>query len=297
MTRGIRLLATAGLVARFLQCYMPLRTSPTGHSPILHQSSRRPGCKHTSGSASFPAANLRISSSRARTWLRQHQRRRHRFCGRAFRHRQQGGDHFFLHRRADPGKTLDEIHQRVFATCSGVKVVGETMRFWNSRILVLEHPEWQELELARAKSPRYWAISIWPGSAVDRLLELPVRRPLYRRHGRSPKRLDWDGYNLDGMGCWTLLLPRVHAPTSTIRAGKSPTGRQRAGSGGGHVVADYDLNDPEFRHYLKWRLDRYTHYVAKWQTRLKKEVKPDFAAMPWSTGPGRWWHWSFAPFA
>ena len=57
-----------------------------------------------------------------------------------------------------------------------------------------------------------------------------------------------------------------------------------------------DLTNPEFRRYLKWRLNRFTHFVDRWIKGVHA-YKPDFAAFFWSTGPGRWWHWSFAPLA
>ena len=56
------------------------------------------------------------------------------------------------------------------------------------------------------------------------------------------------------------------------------------------------MNSSDFRHYLKWRLDRYTRFVYKWTAALKA-VKPGFVAAPWTTGPGRWWHWMGAPAA
>ena len=203
------------------------------------------------------------------------------------------------------GEPVPEKRSMRFANASigphalGVKVIGESMRFWNTRVLMIEHPEWQELNLPSAKPAVLgnkplaefgMVTGCWNSGFGDLFIDGMVK---------LAKRLDWDGYNLDGMGCWTTCdCPACRA------AYKHDTGREipyraakAAGSGGGQAVADNDLNDPAFRHYLKWRLDRYTHYVAKWQTRLKEEVKPDFAAMPWSTGPGRWWHWSFAPFA
>ena len=36
--------------------------------------------------------------------------------------------------------------------------------------------------------------------------------------------------------------------------------------------------------------------MHKWTAALKA-VKPDFVAAPWTTGPGRWWHWMGAPAA
>ena len=86
------------------------------------------------------------------------------------------------------------------------------------------------------------------------------------------KRLDWDGYNMDGFGCWShCFCPYCRA---AYRKDRGRTFPLRS-----------DVNDPEFRHYLKWRLDRYTHFVGKWTAALKA-VKPDFVAAPWSTGPG-----------
>ena len=34
--------------------------------------------------------------------------------------------------------------------------------------------------------------------------------------------------------------------------------------------------------------------MQRWTAALKA-VKPDFVAAPWTTGPGRWWHWMGAP--
>ena len=36
---------------------------------------------------------------------------------------------------------------------------------------------------------------------------------------------------------------------------------------------------------------RYTDFVLR-RTAALKAVKPDFVAAPWTTGPGRWWHWT-----
>ena len=97
------------------------------------------------------------------------------------------------------------------------------------------------------------------------------------------KRLDWDGYNMDGFGCWSQCF----CP-SCVGSYKADTGKE--------IPATGDVNSPDFRHYLKWRLDRYTKFVYKWTAALKA-VKPDFVAAPWTTGPGRWWHWMGAPAA
>ena len=87
------------------------------------------------------------------------------------------------------------------------------------------------------------------------------------------KRLDWDGYNMDGFGCWAQCF----CPSCT-EAYKADTGKE--------IPATGDVNNSDFRHYLKWRLDRYTRFVYKWTAALKA-VKSDFVAAPWTTGPGR----------
>ena len=61
------------------------------------------------------------------------------------------------------------------------------------------------------------------------------------------KRLDWDGYNMDGFGCWAQCF----CP-SCAGSYKDDTGKE--------IPATGDVNSPDFRHYLKWRLDRYTQF-------------------------------------
>jgi len=88
------------------------------------------------------------------------------------------------------------------------------------------------------------------------------------------KTFDYDGYNLDGFGCWS----QCYCP-SCKRAYKADTSRD--------IPLGADVNNPKWRHYVKWRLWRYTRFVQRWTAALKA-VKPDFVAAPWTTGPGRW---------
>ena len=115
------------------------------------------------------------------------------------------------------------------------------------------------------------------------LLELSVWRLVHQVASRAGEALDWDGYNMDGFGCWSQCF----CP-SCVGSYKSDTGKD--------IPATGDVNSSDFRHYLKWRLDRYTRFVYKWTAALKA-VKPGFVAAPWTTGPGRWWHWIGAPAA
>lgn len=182
----------------------------------------------------------------------------------------------------EPIKNVEEIRARVEkAHARGAKVLGELMRFWNNAVLLHEHPEWQEIARPgdQPKGPEVQG----KGLPVTGCWNSPFGDFFIKQCVELARRLGWDGYNLDGFGCWMQCYCPACRDSYRADAGKE-------------IPAGQDLNDPEFRRYLKWRLNRYTHFVARWQRALKA-FKPDFVAAPWSTGPGRWWHWSFAPFA
>ena len=182
----------------------------------------------------------------------------------------------------EPIKNLDEIRGRVDrAHARGVKVLGELMRFWNNPILLHEHPEWQEI--AKPGDAPKGPETQGKGLPATGCWNSPFGDFYIRQCVAIARRLDWDGYNLDGFGCWTQCHCTFCRESYRADSGKD-------------VPAASDLNDAEFRRYLKWRLKRFTSFVERWQREMKA-FKPDFVAAPWSTGPGRWWHWSFAPFA
>ena len=172
------------------------------------------------------------------------------------------------------------------------------MRFWNNRVLLLEHPEWQELAAPDGKPVRLPERKMTDFTPVTGCWNSPFGELFIVGLTKIAKRLDWDGYNLDGFGCWTTCYCPACRQSYRQDTGKEiPTRQVRTpGQSGVRLLPADDLNDPDFRMYLKWRLDRFTQYVARWQ-RAVKQVKPDFAALPWSSGPGRWWHWTFAPLA
>lgn len=177
---------------------------------------------------------------------------------------------------------IGRIKERVArAHAKGIKVLGELMRFWNNPVLLHEHPEWQELTAPgdKPKGPEVQG----KGLPVTGCWSSPFGDHYIRQSVELARRLDWDGYNLDGLGCWT----QCYCP-SCVAAFRKDSGKD--------IPQGQDINNPDFRAYLKWRLNRYNAFVARWQQALKS-FKPDFIAAPWSTGPGRWWHWSFAPFA
>ena len=107
------------------------------------------------------------------------------------------------------------------------------------------------------------------------------------------KELDWDGYSLDGFGCWTTC----YCPACK-KAYKDETGLDipfKETPEGPQPFSGVDgLEHPGFTKYVKWRMRRYSRFVHKWQKALK-DMKSDFVAMPWSSGPGRWFIWTFAP--
>ena len=146
--------------------------------------------------------------------------------------------------------------------------------------LQAEHPDWQDINSPGGKPitveqlKTNHVLGCWNSPYGDWFIKSQVE---------LVKRLDWDGYNMDGFGCWSQCF----CPSCTA-AYRADSGRE--------IPATRDVNSPEYRHYLKWRLDRYTRFVQKW-TAAMKAVKPDFVTAPWTTGPGRWWHWMGAPAA
>ena len=180
-----------------------------------------------------------------------------------------------------PQKTLADLRARVDrAHARGARVLGEVIRFYMTPWIQAEHPDWQDINSPGGKPI---TVAQLKDNAVLGCWNSPYGDWFIKSQVELVKRLDWDGYNMDGFGCWSHCF----CPFCTA-AYRKDTGKD--------VPASSDVNDPEFRRYLKWRLDRYTHFVYRWTAALKA-VKPDFVAAPWTTGPGRWWHWMGAPGA
>ncbi len=180
-----------------------------------------------------------------------------------------------------PKQTLRALRARVDrAHAKGAKVLGEVIRFYMSPWIQAEHPEWQEIN-----SPGGKPISVAELKDMHVLgcWNSPYGEWFIKSQVELVKQLDWDGYNMDGFGCWAQCF----CP-ACVGSYRKDTGKE--------IPVTGDVNSREFRHYLKWRLDRYTQFVYRWTAALKA-VKPDFVAAPWSTGPGRWWHWMGAPAA
>ncbi len=180
-----------------------------------------------------------------------------------------------------PEKTLKELRANVDAAhARGAKVLGEVIRFNMTPWIQAEHPDWQVLNSPGEKPitveqlKTNHVLGCWNSPYGDWFIQSQVE---------LVRRLDWDGYNMDGFGCWMQCF----CPTCKADYRKD-TGKD--------IPAGINVNDSEWRHYLKWKHDRYTRFVWKWTSALKA-VKPDFVAAPWTTGPGRWWHWMGAPAA
>ena len=182
---------------------------------------------------------------------------------------------------AIPEQTLAELRARVDAAhAKGAKVLGEVIRFNMTPWLQAEHPDWQDINSPGGKPITVEQLKT---NHVLGCWNSPYGDWFIKSQAELVKRLDWDGYNMDGFGCWSQCF----CPSCTA-AYRADSGRE--------IPATRDVNAPEYRHYLKWRLDRYTRFVQKW-TAAMKAVKPDFVTAPWTTGPGRWWHWMGAPAA
>ncbi len=180
-----------------------------------------------------------------------------------------------------PEKTLQELRSRVDAAhARGCKVLGEVIRFYMTPWMQEDHPEWQDINSPGGKPIRpdqlkdIAVLGCWNSPYGDWFIKSQVA---------LVRRLDWDGYNMDGFGCWSQCF----CP-NCVASYKQETGRD--------IPPGASVNDSAWRHYLKWRLDRYTRFVARW-TAAMKAAKPGFVTAPWSTGPGRWWHWMGAPAA
>jgi hypothetical protein len=171
-------------------------------------------------------------------------------------------------------RNVREVHAH------GGKVLSEVIRMNMTPWVQAEHPEWQDMPQPSGKPVKPEELR---GTQVLGCWNSPYGDFFIRSQVAMLKTFDFDGYNLDGFGCWS----QCYCPTCK-KTYKEDTGRE--------IPAGLNVNNPEWRHYLKWRLWRYTQFVQRWTAALKA-VKPDFVAAPWSTGPGRWWHWMGAPSA
>jgi hypothetical protein len=177
----------------------------------------------------------------------------------------------------------------------GLKVVGELMRMWHPEMLQLLHPEWQELrspDQKPVKSESYEQ-AVKGQNPVTGCWISPFGEFYIQQAAQLVKQLDWDGASLDGFGSGTVCYCKFCQEAFENDMGK-PIPRPPPVRTNAAATWAGDVGNPDFRRYLRWRLNRWTQYVYRLQQAVKA-VKPEFALMPWSTAPGRAWSWSFAP--
>jgi uncharacterized membrane protein len=169
---------------------------------------------------------------------------------------------------------------------------------WHPEMLQLQHPDWQELGAPDQKpaGPETYEEALKHHDPVTGCWISPFGEFYIRQVVQLVKQLDWDGANLDGFGSGTICYCKFCREAFRQDTGKDiPTPSEaRKDRIGRPIKWAGEVGSPEFRRYLKWRLNRWTHYVDRLQKAVKT-VKTDFGLVPWSTAPGRALHWAFAP--
>ncbi len=150
--------------------------------------------------------------------------------------------------------------------------------------ILKQHPEWQWKHKPNSKPVK--DVEKWPAPAG--CWYSPFGDFYIKKNVEMVTQLGWDGQILDGFGGAYTACYCDFCKAGYLKA----TGNKIP------VLKEYpappDVSDPNYRKYLQWRLDEYDKFVGKWMDTLKK-IKPDYVFIPWSTGPGRWWHWTYAP--
>ena len=165
---------------------------------------------------------------------------------------------------------VDSVHEY------GMKAIGTMPPMWEIKVLN-EHPDWQVLGSPDEK-PRDATVG-WPpptGSFISPFGDFYIEKNI-----QMVKTWNWDGQNIDGFGFQSLDFNPYNVKAY----------RQACGSA---MPTKADPDDPNYRRYLRWRMEQWDKFVYRWETALKK-LKPEFAFTPWSSGPGRWLHWTALP--
>lgn len=182
------------------------------------------------------------------------------------------------------GEEIDYAHFRKIqqrADELDMKIFCPLARMWHP-ILLDEHPEWQELYSPDAR-PKGRRNVREPWNGINGCWMSPFGDFFIQQSVEIGKRVGFHGYNLDGFGTFALCYCRYCKKAYREDASAELPPRK-------------DIKDLGYRKFMRWKLDRWTDFVWRWQKAIK-DVNPDFAAVPWSTGPGRWMHWTFAGIA
>ncbi len=158
----------------------------------------------------------------------------------------------------------------------GMRAIGTMPPMWEIKVLD-EHRDWQRLgsPSAAPRDPNHG----WPPPTGCYLS--PFGDWYIQKNRMLAQTFGWDGQNIDGFGTYTLCF--------------CPYCREAYRRDcGAEIPEQEEIKDANYRRYLRWRLNAWGEYVHKWQKSLK-ELNPNFAFIPWSSGPGRWWHWAACP--
>jgi len=137
--------------------------------------------------------------------------------------------------------------------------IGSYVRMWHPQMLYLEHPDWQELTSPDAKPFGPEHVKDWP--PVTGCWNSPFGDFYIRQCVELTKQLGWDGYTLDGWGCWT----RCYCPYCR-ESYRQDNGREipfRKSQNGRPLPPVEMLEDVEFRREIKWRLNRFMQFVYR----------------------------------
>jgi hypothetical protein len=162
----------------------------------------------------------------------------------------------------------------------GVKTLCPLIRFWHPQKLLVEHPEWQE-RYALDAPPRKLGdqdAQFTNGCWISPFGDFYIAQSVH-----FAKVFGFEGYNLDGFGTFALCYCRYCQDLY-----KKDTGE--------FLPANRNVGSLACRRFMRWKLNQWTDFVYRWQKAVK-EISPEFAAIPWSTGPGRWLQWGFAGVA
>lgn len=170
----------------------------------------------------------------------------------------------------------------------GIKTIGAIWPMWEREVLE-ENPDWQLLRTPTDRSRTLAETSILHGCWYS-----PFGDFYIEKNRRIMEELECDGQNIDGFGTSTFCYcPHCRKGFREATGLEIPT-RQTTEPAAGAPPETLTNIDAAFSRYARWRFEEWGKFVHKW-TGVLKSKNPDFAFIPWSAGPGRWWHWSALP--
>jgi uncharacterized membrane protein len=170
----------------------------------------------------------------------------------------------------------------------GIKTIGAIWPMWEREVLEA-NPDWQLLRTPSDRPRTLADTSILHGCWYS-----PFGDFYIDKNRRIMEELDCDAQNIDGFGTSTFCYcPHCRKGFREATGLEIPTRQTAAPAAAGSPETLTDI-DATFSRYARWRFEEWGKFVHKW-TGVLKAKNPDFAFIPWSAGPGRWWHWSALP--